>query len=114
MAPREAPEGARKRFAELAEEMARGDSVISAHRKGFGTRSIFVGRKMFAVFDKTGELVVKLPPGRAKALIGATVGRGWHPGGGAPLSDYVAISFKHEGQWTDLAREARAYMGERA
>jgi hypothetical protein len=48
-------ESARQLFGELAEGLARSDSGISSLRKGFGTRSMFVGRKMFAVFDaKTG------------------------------------------------------------
>ncbi|MCI4364539.1 MAG: MmcQ/YjbR family DNA-binding protein [Thermoplasmata archaeon] len=94
--------------------MARNDSGISADRKGFGTRSMFVGRKMFAVLHTTGELVVKLPPDRVKALIDSKMGRGWHPGNGAPLKDYVAISFDHERDWCALALEAREYMGGKA
>ncbi|MCI4319176.1 MAG: MmcQ/YjbR family DNA-binding protein [Thermoplasmata archaeon] len=94
--------------------MASGDVAISAHRKGFGTRSMFVGRKMFAVLDRTGELVVKLPPERVQELIHAKVGRGWSPGSGLPLKEYVAISLAHCAEWSRFAREARAYMGGRS
>ncbi len=111
MPSRSAPEASKQRFAQLAEEMARGDLGVSAHRKGFGTRSMFVGRKMFAVLDKSGELVVKLPPVRVAALIASGVGRPWNPGAGTPLKEYVAISIEYESQWTALAREARAHMG---
>lgn len=106
-----APDAARALFARLAEEMAGSDGAISAHRKGFGTRSMFVGRKMFAVLDRTGELVVKLPPPRVEELIRARIGRGWSPGTGAPLKEYVAIPFAHQKEWAGLAREARTYMG---
>ncbi|MCI4345923.1 MAG: MmcQ/YjbR family DNA-binding protein [Thermoplasmata archaeon] len=93
--------------------MAEGDGAISAHRKGFGTRSMFVGRKMFAVLDRTGELVVKLPPERVAELIAGRIGRGWSPGVGAPLKEYLAIPFTHRKRWAEFAREARAYMGEK-
>jgi hypothetical protein len=109
--PAAAPDEARERFARLAKEMASGDGALSAHRKGFGTRSMFVGRKMFAVLDRTGELVVKLPPARAQELITAKIGRGWSPGAGSPLKEYIAISFAHQKEWPKLAREARAYLG---
>jgi hypothetical protein len=108
-----APEPALERFARLAKEMAEGDGAISAHRKGFGTRSMFVGRKMFAVLDRTGELVLKLPPERVQVLIAGKTGRGWSPGTGAPLREYIAIPFTQQKQWPELAREARAYMGEK-
>ncbi|MCI4341431.1 MAG: hypothetical protein L3K11_03550 [Thermoplasmata archaeon] len=106
-----APDEARERFARLAEQMAAGDGEISAHRKGFGTRSMFVGRRMFAVLDRTGELVVKLPPVRVQELIDSKTGRGWSPGAGSPLKEYLAIPFARQKDWPKLAREARAYMG---
>jgi hypothetical protein len=106
-------ERARARFGGLAAESARGDAGVSSLRKGFGTRSMFVGRKMFAVLDgKTGELVVKLPADRVETLIRDGQGRGWHPGGGTPLKEYVAVPFAREREWTALAREARAFMGQ--
>ena len=111
MVASKAPDDARARFAQLAQEMASGDGAISAHRKGFGTRSMFVGRKMFAVLDRTGELIVKLPPERVQELIRSKVGRGWSPGSGSPLKEYVAISFAHQREWPRFAREARTYMG---
>ncbi|MCI4331842.1 MAG: MmcQ/YjbR family DNA-binding protein, partial [Thermoplasmata archaeon] len=74
-------------------------------------RSMFVGRKMFAVLDRTGELVVKLPPGRVEELIAGKTGRGWSPGTGVPLKEYLAIPFALRKRWPELAREARTYMG---
>jgi hypothetical protein len=105
------PERAAERFARLAEVMAPADGAISAHRKGFGTRSMFVGKKMFGVLDGSGALVVKLPPARVQELIASGVGAPWHPGTGTPLKEYVAIGFDRQAKWLALAREARAYMG---
>lgn len=104
------PEPARKLFTEIAEEIAAAEGAGSAHRKGFGTGSMFVGRKMFAVLDTTGDLVIKLPPERVKELIAAKSGRPWHPGNGVPLKEYVAVSYAQRKRWSALAREARTYM----
>ena len=78
------PEATRARFAKLATRLAEGDETKLAHREGFGTGSLFVGKKMFAVLDASGALVLKLPPPRVQELIAAGVGAPWHPGTGAP------------------------------
>jgi hypothetical protein len=106
----EIPDGAKKRFAKLSAQLAGGEGAISPHREGFGSGSLFVGRKMFGVLDTSGALVLKLSPARVQELIVKGVGVGWHPGTGKPLKEYVAISVDHESKWLGLANEARAYM----
>ncbi|HEV2317118.1 MAG TPA: hypothetical protein VGV89_06040 [Thermoplasmata archaeon] len=105
------PDPAGSRFSQIARLVASGESADSAHRKGFGTRSMFVGKKMFAVLDSNGDLVVKLSPVRVQELIGTKIGHPWHPGNGVPLKEYVAVPFAHQDHWEVLAREARLYMG---
>lgn len=104
------PDAARKRFAKLAEELGEFPGKGSPVRDGFGTGSLFVGKKMFAVLDGSGALVVKLPPTRVSELIEEGVGAGWHPGNGAPLKEYLSIPGSRAGRWLPLAREAREYM----
>jgi hypothetical protein len=71
------PDSAIERFAKLATQLAEKDDSKSPHREGFGTGSLFVGRKMFGVLDESGALVLKLPPARVQALIAW----GWEPPG---------------------------------
>jgi hypothetical protein len=106
----EIPAKAQARFAKLAKELAPEDGAETAHRKGFGTGSVFAGRKMFAVLDPSGALVLKLPPARVQELIASRVGAPWHPGTGAPLKEYVAIGLAGEKRWLALAKESREYM----
>jgi hypothetical protein len=107
----QAPAASQSRFAKLAKELADATGSPSPHREGFGTGSLFVGRKMFGLLDDSGALVLKLPPARVRELIVAGVGAPWHPGTGKPLKEYVAIGFARQTKWLALATEARAYMG---
>ncbi|MCI4317221.1 MAG: MmcQ/YjbR family DNA-binding protein, partial [Thermoplasmata archaeon] len=104
------PEAALARFAKLAKQLADGDGSKLPYRDGFGTGSLFVGRKMFGVLDESGALVLKLPPSRVQELIATGVGKGWHPGTGKPLKEYVSVAVGHQAKWLGLARESREYM----
>ncbi|MCI4346972.1 MAG: hypothetical protein L3K07_09525 [Thermoplasmata archaeon] len=104
------PEEAAARFAKLASQLAEGSGQATALRQGFGTGSLFVGRKMFAVLDGSGALVLKLPPTRVLQVIADGTGSGWHPGAGAPLKEYVAIPLAEQKRWLALAKESREYM----
>jgi hypothetical protein len=106
----EIPEAARKRFAKLADDLGGVPGRASPHLEGFGTGSMFVGRKMFAVLDPSGSLVIKLPPTRVAELIDGGVGAPWHPGGGTPLKEYISIPASRARRWLPLARESREYM----
>jgi len=106
----EIPPRARKRFEKLALELSSGDSRKLPYREGMGTGSFFVGKKMFGVLGEDGSLILKLDPVRVAQLITEGVGRGWHPGSGKPLREYVAISLSQEPRWLGLARESRAFM----
>jgi hypothetical protein len=97
-------------FAKLAKQLAEDGKKEAPHREGFGTGSLFVGRKMFGVLDATGALVLKLPPARVQALIAAGSGSPWHPGSGKPLKEYVAVGFERRARWYALAKESRTYM----
>ncbi len=106
----DAPAPAQARFARLAEQIAGESGKGSPHREGFGTGSLFVGKKMFGVLDASGALVLKLPPARVQELIAAGSGTPWHPGTGKPLKEYVAIPLAGSSKWLPLAKESRAYM----
>jgi hypothetical protein len=102
---------ANAKFARLAKQLAQRSGAGSPHRDGFGTGSLFVGRKMFGLLNDSGALVLKLPPTRVQELIAGGVGAPWHPGTGKPLKEYVAIGVDREADWLRLAKEAREYMG---
>ena len=105
------PSASVARFAKLVRELSDDPKGGGTLREGFGTGSLFVGRKMYALLGDDGALVVKLPPPRVAALIAEGVGAPWHPGTGRPLKEYVAIGLSRQRRWKALAIEARAYMG---
>ncbi|MCI4336026.1 MAG: hypothetical protein L3K17_02360 [Thermoplasmata archaeon] len=109
MATEAAPAGS-KQFGRLAQQLADGLAAKSPHREGFGTGSLFVGRKIFGLLDGSGALVLKLSPTRVQELIDSGVGAPWHPGTGKPLKEYVAIGLTRQAKWLGLAKESREYM----
>ena len=71
---------------------------------------MFVGRRMFALLDTSGALVIKLSPERVGEQVQRKQGYRWHPGTGKPLQEYVAIPYARRAAWLPWARESRAYM----
>ncbi|MCI4350103.1 MAG: TfoX/Sxy family protein [Thermoplasmata archaeon] len=106
-----APKDSAAHFARLSRQLAGAGGADSPHREGFGTGSLFVGRKMFGLLDGSGALVLKLPPSRVQELIARGLGKPWHPGTGKPLKEYVAVGPDRHATWLSLARESRQYMG---
>jgi hypothetical protein len=104
------PAASLARLAKLADQLAKSKGTQPLFREGFGTGSLFVGRKMFAVLDESGALVLKLPAARVAELVGAGVGAPWHPGTGTPLKEYVAIGVERQAKWLALAKESHSYM----
>ncbi|MCI4321364.1 MAG: hypothetical protein L3K18_08970 [Thermoplasmata archaeon] len=104
------PKAAGSRFEKLIQQLAEGEDTNTPRREGFGTGSLFVGRKMFGLLDETGALVLKLLPPRVAELIAAGTGTPWHPGNGKPLKEYVAVDFARQAKWLALATESRTYM----
>jgi hypothetical protein len=104
------PKAAQARFEKLAKRQAGPVGESSPRRAGFGTGSLFVGRKMFGLRDARGALALKLAPDPVHILTSEGTGSGWHPGTGKPLKEYVAIGPAHEAKWLGLAQESREYV----
>jgi hypothetical protein len=106
----EPPTPSQKRFDRLVHELSKEAPNDSPRRDGFGSGSLFVGRKLFGLLGSTGALIVKLPPLRVAELIASGIGTPWHPGTGKPLKEYVAIAYARQRDWSRFAKEARAYI----
>jgi hypothetical protein len=81
-------------------------------RRGFGSNSLKVGGRIFAMFV-SGALVVKLPRERIDALIRSGRGVPFDTGRGRVMKEWVAIS-KPDGAWLKLAKEARTFVEPRS
>jgi TfoX/Sxy family transcriptional regulator of competence genes len=75
--------------------------------KMFGSAGLRTGRKFFAIWWHE-QLVVKLPPDRAAALVEAGDGQPFEPMEGRPMNGWVVV--EPSDQWSQLAAEARAFV----
>ncbi len=113
--PRQAPRTPGERYAALVEllteESAATFSPVSeAPGKTFGTSSLKIDKKIFAMLVKD-RLVVKLPRNRVDELIVAKVGRRFDPGHGRLMKEWLSVQPAAEPSWVELAREAMRFVG---
>jgi TfoX/Sxy family transcriptional regulator of competence genes len=88
------------------------DPEVEPPRPGgaFGASALKVRGKIFAMVSQ-GSLVVKLPSQRVQELIAAGDGAPFDAGKGRPMKEWVQIDPARSRSWTQLAREARTFVG---
>lgn len=85
-----------------------GDKQVSRGRM-FGSVGLKVNGKVFAMLVK-GKFVAKLPKERVAELVASGTGEYFDPGHGKLMKEWVAL-MGAQGQWADLAKEARRFVG---
>ena len=86
--------------------------TLGSGRRGFGSDSLCVRGKIFAI-PKSGGLVLKLPSARVAQLIASGDGTPFDGGKGKPMKEWVVLSSTAEDRWLDLAKEALTFVGAR-
>jgi len=71
--------------------------------------SLKIRKKMFAMFNKQGNYVVKLPKERVKVLISSGEGQPYDPGNGNIMKEWVIIPEAFSDRWIDYAAEAKEF-----
>ena len=71
--------------------------------------SLKTRRKMFAMFNKHGKYVVKLPEERVSEILDSGKGKPYDPGNGKIMKEWVIIPEHHASEWIDFATEAKAF-----
>ncbi len=98
-----------ERFADLVEVLTREAGASYEHKgRGFGSGTLKVNGKIFALLSSRGQLVVKLPRRRVDELRDSGVGERFDPGHGRLQKEWLAVA--GEDGWDALAREALAYV----
>jgi len=96
-----------EQFAALVETLTgSSEAVYETRAKGFGTGTLKVNGRIFALLSSRGQLVVKLPRKRVDALVAEGVGERFDPGHGRLQKEWLSVT---NGEWEPLAREALAY-----
>lgn len=102
-----------ERYALLAKAFLRKPGVTQ-DGKGFGSTSLKVKGKIFALFSSRGEFVVKLPLRRVDELIAAGKGRRFDPGHGRLMKQWLAVRSNSPEDWIRLANEALTFVSAEA
>jgi hypothetical protein len=103
---------AEDRFAALVAALAGEPGVEAPAGTGsrlFGAQTLKVRGSIFAMLDKNGHLVVKLPAPRVAELIADGAGGPFDAGRGRPMRQWVTIG--PDADWEAKAREALAFVG---
>jgi hypothetical protein len=101
-----------QRYAALVKAFLRKPRVTQ-DGTGFGSTSLKVKGKIFALLSSRGEFVVKLPHRRVDELIAAGKGRRFDPGHGRLMKEWLAVRSNSSEDWIRLAGEALKFVGAR-
>ena len=99
----------KERYAALVKAFLRKPGV-TLEGKGFGSTSLKVGGKIFALFSSRSEFVVKLPKRRVDELIASGDGHQFDPGHGRPMKEWLALRPTSTQDWMRLANEALTHV----
>lgn len=83
---------------------------IGGERKSFGSESLRINHKIFAMVSSRGHFVVKLPWPRVEALVAAGEGERFDPEHGRLMKEWLALAPESHEDWLQLAREAMAFV----
>lgn len=100
-----------ERFETLVAEFADLPGVIPpGATKGFGSGALRIQGRIFAMLVR-GHLVVKLPAGRVAELVDAGEGTFFDANKGTPMKNWLSLGADSTRDWSELAREALAFVG---
>lgn len=101
------------RFATVVKAFARNPSVSlsKAGSRLFGSQTLKVHRRIFAMLSSSGQFVVKLPKARVDALVAGAAGQRFKASQGRPLKDWLEVHSESADEWLHLACEAIEFVG---
>jgi len=99
----------KERYAAVVKAFVRKPGVTQ-DGKGFGSTSLKVGDRIFALLSSRGEFVVKLPTRRIDELIASGDGHRFDPGHGRLMKEWLALRPSSSLDWMRLANEALTFV----
>jgi hypothetical protein len=105
-----------ERFARLVDALGNEPGVTGPGEsggRGFGSLALKVNGSIFAMLTR-GQLVVKLPRERVKALIQDGTASAFDAGKGIPMKEWLTVVSDDSETWMSLAREALDFVSHRS
>ena len=104
-----------KRYAAVVDELIKNANVNKGApgKKGFGSGSLQIDGKIFAMLSSQQRFVVKLPRDRVDALAAARRGSRFDPGHGRLMKEWFVAGPSLDVDWVALAKEALSFVGDR-
>ena len=100
-----------ERFAKIVSSLKRKSEVsIGSSKKGFGSGTLCVRGKIFAMISSKGGFVVKLPRERVDALVAQRSGSRFEPMRGRVMKEWLVVDPVSEEDWLSLAKEALKFV----
>jgi len=102
-----------KRFEAIALALGRNPAVThsEAGSRLFGSSTLKVHDKIFAMVSFDGLFVVKLPKARVDALVSAGQGERFDTHRDRPMKEWLELRSGSAEEWLALAREALEFVG---
>ncbi|QEE16992.1 hypothetical protein DSAG12_02824 [Promethearchaeum syntrophicum] len=71
--------------------------------------SLKIKKKMFAMLNKEGNFVIKLPKDRVNELLRIKEGKPYDPGNGKIMKEWVIIPVEFSDKWINYTKEAKKF-----
>ena len=100
-------------FEAVAGALGRRPDIVhsKAGSRLFGSETLKVRDKIFAMLSSEGHFVVKLPMARVEALVKTGVGQRFDANQGRPMKEWLEVDPQADVEWLQLAREALEFVG---
>lgn len=110
---RSSTEDVRARFATVVEALANAPGVTysTPNSRLFGSATLKVHDKIFAMVSSNGQFVVKLPKARVDALVASGAGQRFDANRERPMKEWLEVGSPSLQDWVQLAREALDFVG---
>lgn len=94
-----------RKFSKVVEALSRDRDVTLGTGKGFGSGTLKVDGKIFAMLSSGKQFVVKLPKDRVDTLVTSGMGKRFEPRPGRPMKEWLVVG-PERANWIGLAKEA--------
>lgn len=99
------------RYAKVVDAFLGDDKVTyGSGKKGFGSSTLQINGKIFAMLTSRGRFVVKLPKQRVDSLVASGSGERFDPGHGRLMKEWLEVEPTSDEDWLALASEAMEFV----